>query len=153
MGLNKYKFPNLNSIINMPKIDLATSVINPTPKLPTVNIKPVSIIERLNNENLIREIDQLTYQLDLLNSKKRILELRKKALVKNIKSKSGIVLFVVTTFLSVIIPFLLSIFIELFNNEKGKSFLVCYLIISFTISMLLMFTYLIKSYQNLKKDL
>ena len=139
--MSSFRIPDLNSF--MPKIDL--------PKISTISpYKMSSAIETLQKNNLIIEIDKLYYDLEWKKKEKNNLNNRLKAIDENKDVKRSIDIFVEITIISIIIPFLFIIIINLLKNDISILFLIIYIVFTFIVSMVKIFIYLKDSYINKK---
>ena len=142
MAINFPKF-------EIPKLELGSLIPN-IPKLPDINnmkFKNItSAIDNLQKNNLYSQIDELNYSIKLKETEIDNYKSRLKGIKKSVTTRNGIIISVIVSIISVIIPF----FIIAFKNylTDYKSIIFIYTIASFSISMLLLFGYLIYSYKK-----
>ena len=131
MGLSNFKLPDLNSLVTPPPI---------IPNVDFNTTRIVSAIDNIQNINRLRDMDNLSYQIELKKQQKNIYEKRLKSINSTIDIKVGRILSIIIILISVIIPFLIVSFQDLL--ESYQKYIYIYLIASFVISMLSMCMYL-----------
>ena len=142
MAINFPKF-------EIPKLELGTLIPN-IPKLPDINnmkFKNItSAIDNLQKNNLYSQIDELNYSIKLKETEIDNYKSRLKGIKKSVTIRNGIIISIIVSIISVIVPF----FIIAFKNYlvDYKSIIFIYTISSFSISMFLLFGYLIYSYKK-----
>lgn len=149
-----YMIGVISMTINFPKFEVPKlelgSIIPNIPKLPdisTMKFKNItSAIDNLQKNNLYNQIDELNYSIKLKETELNNYKLRLKAIKKSVLIRNGIIISIIVSIISVIIPF----FIIAFKNYliDYKKIIFIYTIISFSVSMLLLFGYLIYSYKK-----
>lgn len=149
-----YMIGVISMTINFPKFEVPKlelgSIIPNIPKLPdigTMKFKNItSAIDNLQKNNLYNQIDELNYSIKLKETELNNYKLRLKAIKKSGPIINGIIISIIVSIISVIIPF----FIIAFKNYliDYKKIIFIYTIISFSVSMLLLFGYLIYSYKK-----
>lgn len=154
MQLMNYMIGVILMAINFPKFELPKlelgSIIPNIPKILDINnmkFKNItSAIDNLQKNNLYSQIDELNYSIKLKeteidNYKSRLKSIKKSATIRN-----GIIISVIVSIISVIIPFFIIAFKDYLTNYKNIIFV--YITASFSISMILLFGYLIYSYKK-----
>ena len=141
MNFDNFKIPKIALGEIKPYIPNINTLIPNNYQLPRI----ASAIEQFETNTLIREIDSLYYDLELKMIYKKAFENRRKAIIMNMDIKLGLLVSVVVTIISVIIPFMFIMHIEIFENVNGMNFLILYMTWTFFISMIFMFGYLIFS--------
>ena len=142
MAINFPKF-------EIPKLELGT-LIPSIPKLPDINnmkFKNITnAIDNLQKNNLYSQIDELNYSIKLKETEIDNYKSRLKGIKKSVTIRNGIIISIIVSIISVIVPF----FIIAFKNYlvDYKSIIFIYTISSFSISMFLLFGYLIYSYKK-----
>lgn len=137
------------SRFEIPKLEIG-SIVSNIPKIPDIGDikfrKVTSAIENLQKNNLYSQIDDLNYSIKLKETEIENYKSRLKGIKKSTTIRNGIIISIIVSFISVIIPF----FIIAFQNIliEFKSIIFIYTIISFSISMVLLFAYLIYSYKK-----
>ena len=154
MQLMNYMIGVISMTINFPKFEVPKlelgSIIPNIPKLTdisTMKFKNItSAIDNLQKNNLYNQIDELNYSIKLKETELNNYKLRLKAIKKSGPIRNGIIISIIVSIISVIIPF----FIIAFKNYliDYKKIIFIYTIISFSVSMLLLFGYLIYSYKK-----
>ena len=120
------------------------------PKIPDIrNMKfknITSAIDNLQKNNLYSQIDELNYSIKLKETEIDNYNSRLKGIKKSVTIRNGIIISIIVSIISVIIPF----FIIAFKNQliDYKNIIFIYTISSFSISMILLFGYLIYSYKK-----
>lgn len=140
--------------INFPKFEISKlelgSLIPNIPKLPDINnmkFKNItSAIDNLQKNNLYSQIDELNYSIKLKETEIDNYKSRLKGIKKSVTIRNGIIISVIVSIISVIIPFFIIAFKNYLTDYKNIIFI--YTIASFSISMLLLFGYLIYSYKK-----
>ena len=140
--------------INFPKLDIPKlelgSIIPNIPKIPDVsNMKfknITSAIDNLQKNNLYSQIDELNYSIKLKETEIENYKSRLKGIKKSVAIRNGIIISIIVSIISVIIPFFIIAFKNYLTDYKNIIFI--YTIASFSISMLLLFGYLIYSYKK-----
>lgn len=145
--------------INIPKIDIPKfdfpklelgNIIHNIPTLPNIDDirtrKITSAIDNLQRNNLYNQIDNLNYSIKLKETEIENYQLRLKSIKSSFTIRNGIIISIIVSILSVIIPFL----IIAFESQLGtyKKIIFIYTISSFCISMIILFGYLIYSYKK-----
>lgn len=142
MAINFPKF-------EIPKLELGLLIPN-IPKLPDINnmkFKNItSAIDNLQKNNLYSQIDELNYSIKLKETEIDNYKSRLKGIKKSVTIRNGIIISVIVSIISVIIPFFIIAFKNYLTDYKNIIFI--YTIASFSISMLLLFGYLIYSYKK-----
>lgn len=135
--------------INFPKLELGSLIPN-IPKLPDINnmkFKNItSAIDNLQKNNLYSQIDELNYSIKLKETEIDNYKSRLKGIKKSVTIRNGIIISIIVSIISVIIPFFIIAFKNYLTDYKNIIFI--YTIASFSISMLLLFGYLIYSYKK-----
>lgn len=143
MAINFPKF-------ELPKLELG-SIIPNIPKIPDIsNMKfknITSAIDNLQKNNLYSQIDELNYSIKLKETEIYNYKSRLKGIKKSVTIRNGIIISIIVSTISVIIPFFIIAFKEYLIDYKNIIFI--YTIASFSISMILLFGYLIYSYKKL----
>ena len=140
--------------INFPKFELPKlelgSIIPNIPKIPDIsNMKfknITSAIDNLQKNNLYSQIDELNYSIKLKETEIDNYKSRLKGIKKSVAIRNGIIISIIVSIISVIIPFFIIAFKEYLMDYKNIIFI--YTIASFSISMILLFGYLIYSYKK-----
>lgn len=140
--------------INFPKFELPKlelgSIIPNIPKIPDIsNMKfknITSAIDNLQKNNLYSQIDELNYSIKLKETEIYNYKSRLKGIKKSVTIRNGIIISIIVSTISVIIPFFIIAFKEYLIDYKNIIFI--YTIASFSISMILLFGYLIYSYKK-----
>lgn len=142
MAINFPKF-------ELPKLELG-SIIPNIPKIPDIsNMKfknMTSAIDNLQKNNLYSQIDELNYSIKLKETEIDNYKSRLKGIKKSVTIRNGIIISIIVSIISVIIPFFIIAFKEYLMDYKNIIFI--YTIASFSISMILLFGYLIYSYKK-----
>ena len=142
MAINFPKF-------ELPKLELG-SIIPNIPKIPDIsNMKfknITSAIDNLQKNNLYSQIDELNYSIKLKETEIYNYKSRLKGIKKSVTIRNGIIISIIVSTISVIIPFFIIAFKEYLIDYKNIIFI--YTIASFSISMILLFGYLIYSYKK-----
>lgn len=142
MAINFPKF-------ELPKLELG-SIIPNIPKIPDIsNMKfknITSAIDNLQKNNLYSQIDELNYSIKLKETEVDNYKSRLKGIKKSVTIRNGIIISIIVSIISVIIPFFIIVFKEYLIDYKNIIFI--YTIASFSISMILLFGYLIYSYKK-----
>lgn len=142
MAINFPKF-------ELPKLELG-SIIPNIPKIPDIsNMKfknITSAIDNLQKNNLYSQIDELNYSIKLKETEIDNYKSRLKGIKKSVTIRNGIIISIIVSIISVIIPFFIIAFKEYLIDYKNIIFI--YTIASFNISMILLFGYLIYSYKK-----
>lgn len=142
MAINFPKF-------EIPKLELGSLIPN-IPKLPDINnmkFKNItSAIDNLQKNNLYSQINELNYSIKLKETEIDNYKSRLKGIKKSVTIRNGIIISVIVSIISVIIPFFIIAFKNYLTDYKNIIFI--YTIASFSISMLLLFGYLIYSYKK-----
>lgn len=142
MAINFPKF-------EIPKLELGSLIPN-IPKLPDINnmkFKNITCaIDNLQKNNLYSQIDELNYSIKLKETEIDNYKSRLKGIKKSVTIRNGIIISVIVSIISVIIPFFIIAFKNYLTDYKNIIFI--YTIASFSISMLLLFGYLIYSYKK-----
>lgn len=141
-------------VINFPKFELPKlelgSIIPNIPKIPDIsNMKfknITSAIDNLQKNNLYSQIDELNYSIKLKETEIDNYKSRLKGIKKSVTIRNGIIISIIVSIISVIIPFFIIAFKEYLIDYKNIIFI--YTIASFSISMILLFGYLIYSYKK-----
>lgn len=141
-------------VINFPKFEIPKlelgSLIPNIPKLPDINnmkFKNItSAIDNLQKNNLYSQINELNYSIKLKETEIDNYKSRLKGIKKSVTIRNGIIISVIVSIISVIIPFFIIAFKNYLTDYKNIIFI--YTIASFSISMLLLFGYLIYSYKK-----
>lgn len=157
-GLDKLK--DTMAGINFPKFDIpkmATGSVIPPRILtdiykPNPSIKISNQIDMLNKNAIIREMDNISNELVWQKTELEELSNRLNSITNAIDVKTSLLVFSFVTFIGVIIPFFLTLFSSYFDNEVGRIFLFTYLWLSFVISLLFIFIYILYSYKNTSKN-
>lgn len=132
--LSNIKLPNFNEL---------SSVINP-PKINITDYKTrriVSAIDNIKNVNRLRDMDNLSYQIELKKKQSNIYKKRLKGINSTLDINFGIIISIMIILISVIIPFMIVAFQEYLQEYQEHIFK--YLIVTFIISMISMLGYLI----------
>ena len=133
----------------IPKLELGSLIPN-IPKLPDINnmkFKNItSAIDNLQKNNLYSQIDELNYSIKLKETEIDNYKSRLKGIKKSVTIRNGIIISIIVSIISVIIPFFIIAFKNYLTDYKNIIFI--YTIASFSISMLLLFGYLIYSYKK-----
>lgn len=142
MAINFPKF-------ELPKLELG-SIIPNIPKIPDIsNMKfknITSAIDNLQKNNLYSQIDELNYSIKLKETEIDNYKSRLKGIKKSVTIRNGIIISIIVSIISVTIPFFIIAFKEYLMDYKNIIFI--YTIASFSISMILLFGYLIYSYKK-----
>ena len=142
MAINFPKF-------ELPKLELG-SIIPNIPKIPDISnmkFKNITIaIDNLQKNNLYSQIDELNYSIKLKETEVDNYKSRLKGIKKSVTIRNGIIISIIVSIISVIIPFFIIAFKEYLIDYKNIIFI--YTIASFSISMILLFGYLIYSYKK-----
>ena len=142
MAINFPKF-------ELPKLELG-SIIPNIPKIPDIsNMKfknITSAIDNLQKNNLYSQIDELNYSIKLKETEIYNYKSRLKGIKKSVTIRNGIIISIIVSTISVIIPFFIIAFKEYLIDYKNIIFI--YTIASFSISMILLFGYLLYSYKK-----
>lgn len=142
MAINFPKF-------ELPKLELG-SIIPNIPQIPDIsNMKfknITSAIDNLQKNNLYSQIDELNYSIKLKETEIDNYKSRLKGIKKSVTIRNGIIISIIVSIISVIIPFFIIAFKEYLMDYKNIIFI--YTIASFSISMILLFGYLIYSYKK-----
>ena len=142
MAINFPKF-------EIPKLELGSLIPN-IPKLPDINnmkFKNItSAIDNLQKNNLYSQIDELNYSIKLKETEIDNYKSRLKGIKKSVTIRNGIIISIIVSIIRVIIPFFIIAFKNYLTDYKKIIFI--YTIASFSISMLLLFGYLIYSYKK-----
>lgn len=142
MAINFPKF-------ELPKLELG-SIIPNIPKIPNIsNMKfknITSAFDNLQKNNLYSQIDELNYSIKLKETEIDNYKSRLKGIKKSVTIRNGIIISIIVSIISVIIPFFIIAFKEYLMDYKNIIFI--YTIASFSISMILLFGYLIYSYKK-----
>lgn len=96
--------------------------------------------------NLYSQIDELNYSIKLKETEVDNYKSRLKGIKKSVTIRNGIIISIIVSIISVIIPFFIIAFKEYLIDYKNIIFI--YTIASFSISMILLFGYLIYSYKK-----
>ena len=154
MQLMNYMIGVILMAINFPKFELPKlelgSIIPNIPKIPDIsNMKfknITSAIDNLQKNNLYSQIDELNYSIKLKETEIDNYKSRLKGIKKSVTIRNGIIISIIVSIISVIIPFFIIAFKEYLIDYKNIIFI--YTIASFSISMILLFGYLIYSYKK-----
>lgn len=154
MQLINYMIGVILMAINFPKFELPKlelgSIIPNIPKIPDIsNMKfknITSAIDNLQKNNLYSQIDELNYSIKLKETEIDNYKSRLKGIKKSVTIRNGIIISIIVSIISVIIPFFIIAFKEYLMDYKNIIFI--YTIASFSISMILLFGYLIYSYKK-----
>lgn len=154
MQLMNYMIGVILMAINFPKFELPKlelgSIIPNIPKIPDINnmkFKNItSAIDNLQKNNLYSQIDELNYSIKLKETEIDNYKSRLKSIKKSVTIRNGIIISVIVSIISVIIPFFIIAFKDYLTNYKNIIF--AYTTASFSISMILLFGYLIYSYKK-----
>ena len=154
MQLMNYMIGVILMAINFPKFELPKlelgSIIPNIPKIPDVNnmkFKNItSAIDNLQKNNLYSQIDELNYSIKLKETEIDNYKSRLKGIKKSVTIRNGIIISIIVSIISVITPFFIIAFKEYLIDYKNIIFI--YTIASFSISMILLFGYLIYSYKK-----
>lgn len=154
MQLMNYMIGVILMAINFPKFELPKlelgSIIPNIPKIPDIsNMKfknITSAIDNLQKNNLYSQIDELNYSIKLKETEIDNYKSRLKGIKKSVTIRNGIIISIIVSIISVIIPFFIIAFKEYLMDYKNIIFI--YTIASFSISMILLFGYLIYSYKK-----
>ena len=154
MQLMNYMIGVILMTINFPKFELPKlelgSIIPNIPKIPDIsNMKfknITSAIDNLQKNNLYSQIDELNYSIKLKETEIDNYKSRLKGIKKSVAIRNGIIISIIVSIISVIIPFFIIAFKEYLMDYKNIIFI--YTIASFSISMILLFGYLIYSYKK-----
>ena len=154
MQLMNYMIGVILMAINFPKFELPKlelgSIIPNIPKIPDIsNMKfknITSAIDNLQKNNLYSQIDELNYSIKLKETEVDNYKSRLKGIKKSVTIRNGIIISIIVSIISVIIPFFIIAFKEYLIDYKNIIFI--YTIASFSISMILLFGYLIYSYKK-----
>lgn len=142
MAINFPKF-------EIPKLELGSLIPNIS-KLPDINNMKfkniISAIDNLQKNNLYSQIDELNYSIKLKETEIDNYKSRLKGIKKSVTIRNGIIISIIVSIISVIIPFFIIAFKNYLTDYKNIIFI--YTIASFSISMLLLFGYLIYSYKK-----
>lgn len=149
-----YMIGVISMAINFPKFEIPKlelgSIIPNIPKIPDIsNMKfknITSAIDNLQKNNLYSQIDELNYSIKLKETEIDNYKSRLKGIKKSVTIRNGIIISIIVSIISVIIPF----FIIAFKNHliDYKNVIFIYTIASFSVSMILLFGYLIYSYKK-----
>lgn len=154
MQLTNYMVGVILMAINFPKFEFPKlelgSIIPNIPKMPDVNnmkFKNItSAIDNLQKNNLYSQIDELNYSIKLKETEMDNYKSRLKSIKKSVAIRNGIIISVIVSIISVIIPFFIIAFKDYLTDYKNIIFV--YTTTSFSISMILLFGYLIYSYKK-----
>lgn len=154
MQLTNYMIGVILMAINFPKFEFPKlelgSIIPNIPKMPDVNnmkFKNItSAIDNLQKNNLYSQIDELNYSIKLKETEMDNYKSRLKSIKKSVAIRNGIIISVIVSIISVIIPFFIIAFKDYLTDYKNIIFV--YTTASFSISMILLFGYLIYSYKK-----
>lgn len=142
MAINFPKF-------ELPKLELGSIIPNIPKILDISNMKfknITSAIDNLQKNNLYSQIDELNYSIKLKETEINNYKSRLKGIKKSVTIRNGIIISIIVSIISVIIPFFIIAFKEYLMDYKNIFFI--YTIASFSISMILLFGYLIYSYKK-----
>lgn len=149
MQLTNYMIGVILMAINIPKLELG-SIIPKIPKMPDLtNIKfknITSAIDNLQKNNLYNQIDELNYSIKLKETEMDNYKSRLNSIKKSFAIRNGIIISIIVSIISVIIPFFIIAFKDYLTYYKNIIFV--YTTTSFSISMILLFGYLIYSYKK-----
>jgi len=133
--------------LNLPDFE---NLVLPPPNIPdpsaTGTSRLISAFDELQRNNLISEIEQLSYDVKVKETLKNNYKQRLSSIVSSSNIVAGIWCSIIVAILSIVIPFL----IVAFNNylEPFKDIIFAYMIISFILSMLILLIYLVYSYKK-----
>lgn len=141
---------NINSSqFNLPKLELG-NLLPDIPVLPNMNeLRTKNIttaIDDLKKSNLFNQIDELNYSIKLKETEIENYKLRLKGIKSSLTIRNGIIISIIVSIISVVIPFFIITFKHQLLNFKNIIFI--YTIVSFCVSMILLFGYLIYSYKK-----
>lgn len=141
----KFEFPK----IDIPKFDFGSIVpsMSNIPNVGDIKFKNItSAIDNLQKNSLYDQIDELAYSIKLKKMEINNYKVHLAGIKKSKAIKYGLIVSIIVSVASVVIPFL----IIAFNNllEKYKIFIFFYTVVSFCLSMVLLFGYLIYSYKK-----
>lgn len=142
MAINFPKF-------ELPKLELGSIIPNilKIPDISNMKFKNItSAIDNLQKNNLYSQIDELNYSIKLKETEVDNYKSRLKGIKKSVTIRNGIIISIIVSIISVIIPFFIIAFKEYLIDYKNIIFI--YTIASFSISMILLFGYLIYSYKK-----
>ena len=135
MAINFPKF-------EIPKLELGSLIPN-IPKLPDINnmkFKNItSAIDNLQKNNLYSQIDELNYSIKLKETEIDNYKSRLKGIKKSVTIRNGIIISIIVSIISVIIPFFIIAFKNYLTDYKNIIFI--YTIASFSISMLMLYEF------------
>ena len=124
----------------VPKLELGSIIpnISKLPDISTMKFKNItSAIDNLQKNNINNQIDELNYSIKLKETELNYYKLRLKAIKKSGPIRNGIIISIIVSIISVIIPFVIIAFKNYLIDYKKIIFI--YTIISFSVSMLLLF--------------
>lgn len=124
----------------VPKLELGSIIpnISKLPDISTMKFKNItSAIDNLQKNNINNQIDELNYSIKLKETELNYYKLRLKAIKKSGPIRNGIIISIIVSIISVIIPFFIIAFKNYLIDYKKIVFI--YTIISFSVSMLLLF--------------
>ena len=133
--------------LNLPDFE---NLVLPPPNIPDPSAmgtsRLISAFDELQRNNLISEIEQLSYDVKVKETLKNNYKQRLSSIVSSSNIVAGIWCSIIVAILSIVIPFL----IVAFNNylEPFKDIIFAYMIISFILSMLILLIYLVYSYKK-----
>lgn len=136
--INDLNLPDFENLV-LPPPDIIDPTVMRTSRL-------ISAFDELQHNNLISEIEQLSYDVKIKETLKNNYKQRLSSIVSSSNIVAGIWCSIIVAILSIVIPFL----IVAFNNylEPFKDIIFAYMIISFILSMLILLIYLVYSYKK-----
>ena len=136
--INDLNLPDFENLV-LPPPDIPDPTVTGTSRL-------ISAFDELQHNNLISEIEQLSYDVKIKETLKNNYKQRLSSIVSSSNIVAGIWCSIIVAILSIVIPFL----IVAFNNylEPFKDIIFAYMIISFILSMLILLIYLVYSYKK-----
>ena len=136
--INDLNLPDFENLV-LPPPDITDPTVTGTSRL-------ISAFDELQHNNLISEIEQLSYDVKIKETLKNNYKQRLSSIVSSSNIVAGIWCSIIVAILSIVIPFL----IVSFNNylEPFKDIIFAYMIISFILSMLILLIYLVYSYKK-----
>ena len=136
--INDLNLPDFENLV-LPPSDITDPTVMGISRL-------TSAFDELQHNNLISEIEQLSYDIKIKETLKNNYKQRLSSIVSSSNIVAGIWCSIIVAIFSIVVPFL----IVAFNNylEPFKDIIFAYMIISFILSMLILLIYLVYSYKK-----
>lgn len=136
--INNLNLPDFENLVLQPP-DITDPTVTGISRL-------IGAFDELQHNNLISEIEQLSYDVKIKETLKNNYKQRLSSIVSSSNIVAGIWCSIIVAIFSIVIPFL----IVAFNNylEPFKDIIFAYMIISFILSMLILLIYLVYSYKK-----